>query len=306
MFSASNDQNFNSHLNQAKRLFAPGQPISVAEIQRHFRIGYSVALSLKTTIEGKAVDERRNYIARIIETALFFRDMYEEGNDGDTRAIAVLNPCKVRNTAIRSYIQQELYGRGLTLTQVAQHLADWAHADLRWPAQTIADEIIELCAEHERPMAKAGSIKCDLEQTDRTFLRLARYLRRMMTDDTSLHSRVFEWFIPMGFVPQGIGRRGQNYPEHVVPCIYLRNAAFDLYRRGKSIEQVAGFLRRNLVVVWISAEEASHLDRSKHRGGRGLKTTMPDRWTFENGCIFARLHDAGIEFSPPSGYACAH
>lgn len=29
------------------------------------------------------MDERRNYIARIIQTALLFRDMYEEGNDGE-------------------------------------------------------------------------------------------------------------------------------------------------------------------------------------------------------------------------------
>lgn len=307
MFNASNDPQFISLRKKARRLFAVGQPILVAEIQRHLRIGYSAALSLKAAMEEDAMDERRNYITRIVETALFFRDMHEEGQDGDTRAIALLKPFKVTNTAIRKYVLGELYGRcGLTLTQAAQQLAAWEHADPRWPAEDVADEVAELCAQHERPLASKGEIECEVERTGRAFVRLARYLRRMMTDDTSQHSRVFEWFIPMAMVPQGHGRSGQDYPEHVVPCIFLRDAAFDLYKRGKTIEQVVGFLRRNLVVVWISSNEANQLDRSVQSGGFGLKTKMPDGWTFEDGCIFERLHAAGIEFYPPAEYACSH
>lgn len=307
MLKASNNPHFISLRKPAIRFFAGKHPILVSEIQRHFRIGYSSALSLKAAIEEYVMDDRRNYINRIVQTALFFRDMHEEGQDGDTRAIALLNPFKVTNTAIRTYVLTELYDvGGLTLTQAAQQLAAWEHADPRWPAESVADEIAELCSEHERPMAKKGEIECEAERTDRAFVRLARYLRRMMTDNTSQHSRVFEWFIPMAMVPQGHGRSGQDYPEHVVPCIYLRNAAFDLYRQDKSIEQVAGFLRRNLVVVWISPEEANRLDHSVRSGGLGLKTTMPAGWTFEKGCIFDRLHAAKIEFYPPHGYACVH
>jgi hypothetical protein len=54
-------------------------------------------------------------------------------------------------------------------------------------------------------------------------------------------------------------------------------------------KEVALMLERFLVIAHISPKEADHLDHKL-----GLKTTMPDGWTWETGLVDARLTQAGI------------
>jgi hypothetical protein len=83
----------------------------------------------------------------------------------------------------------------------------------------------------------------------------------------------------------------------------LRDRCNELLRSGVPVNQVARWLRGWLVIVQITRSEADELDHY-----RGLKTVMPATWKFETGCLFERLHVAGIDFHRPQEFksACAH
>jgi hypothetical protein len=259
------------------------------------------------------MNEQQKYIRQIVETALFFREMYEEGNDGSTTAIALLKPIKaVSNIALRKYVLHELYmNRNLNLTDVAIQIAIWDDGgkwELPFKLEDIEGELREICHSHERPIK---FIKDELSKSvriNRSFLRAARYIKRIQNDEKApAHSRVVELFIPDEFVPKGAGKNGLGHREHVVPCVLLRDKCVELFRNGAIIEEVADFLKRYVVIVEISPSQQHSLDASKSKGGRGLKHCMPEGWEFESGCIFARLHDANILFDPPQGFtACYH
>ena len=63
---------------------------------------------------------------------------------------------------------------------------------------------------------------------------------------------------------------------------------------GRSDEEVAAFIRRNLRIVLLSGAECRQLDG---RSASGFKVTMPGDWAF-GGCAFERLTRAGIEWKP--------
>ncbi|MCV2361706.1 hypothetical protein LNV08_22320 [Paucibacter sp. TC2R-5] len=106
-----------------------------------------------------------------------------------------------------------------------------------------------------------------------------------------------EPLIPDSFVLFGRSKKGADRREHVVPRVVLCREAHDMFGRGESIKAVADLLRKYLKIVLISIEEKHHLDHEI-----GLKQRMPDGWSFEEGCTFARLHAANIEFDAiPSG-----
>lgn len=260
------------------------------------------------------MNEQQKYIRQIVETALFFREMYEEGNDGSTTAIALLKPIKaVSNVAIRKYVLHELYmNRNLNLTDVAIQIAIWDDSGkwhLPFKLEDIEGELREICHSQERPIK---FIKDELSKSvriHRSFLRAARYIKRIQDDEKApAHSRVVELFIPDEFVPRGVGKNGLGHREHVVPCVLLRDKCVELFEKDSAtIEEVADFLKRHVVIVEISPSQQHCLDASKSKGGRGLKHCMPTGWEFESGCIFARLHDANILFDPPQGFAaCCH
>jgi len=175
--------------------------------------------------------------------------------------------------------------------------------------EDIEGELREICHSHERPIK---FIKDELSKSvriHRSFLRAARYIKRIQDDEKApAHSRVVELFIPDEFVPRGAGKNGLGHREHVVPCVLLRDKCVKLFKNDSAtIEEVADFLKRYVVIVEISPSQQHCLDASKSKGGRGLKHCMPTGWEFESGCIFSRLHDANILFDPPQGFtACCH
>ena len=240
---------------------------------------------------------------RIFETALFFRDMHEERNDGDTRAIALLKPARtVSNKKLRQFVLHDLYrDRKLGLTDVALALDAWLQATP--DAVTVAGDIVELlrelCAPHEREVMNVVS---EDEIIARAYLRAARYLRRIEAEGVSSHSRVVEFFVPDAFVPTGHGREGGGHKEHVVPCVYLRDVALDWFRRGRSEIEVAQLLRHYVVIVHITPAQQQRLD-GKADEGVNLKVRMPDGWVMGVDSLFARLDKAGIAFDMPPGFS---
>jgi hypothetical protein len=104
----------------------------------------------------------------------------------------------------------------------------------------------------------------------------------------AVHSRLFETLIYNEYIELNEKAPGRKYPEHVVPCAYIRNLAFDMFWDGKTTNDVAAMIGRLLRIAYISDEEATKLD-AVH------KYTMPEGWTPENDSILRRLEDAGIQ-----------
>lgn len=104
----------------------------------------------------------------------------------------------------------------------------------------------------------------------------------------AVHSRIFETLIYNEYIKLNEKATNREYPEHVVPCAYIRNHAFDMFWDGKTTNEVAAMIGRLLRIAYLSEEDARTLD-AVH------KDTMPDDWNPENGSILRRLEDAGIQ-----------
>ena len=69
---------------------------------------------------------------------------------------------------------------------------------------------------------------------------------------------------------------------------------------GGMVSEIASFIRPFVVVVKISKDEREFLDIKA--GEQGWKTSMPLGWTFDKGCIYARLQEREPS-STRQGYA---
>jgi hypothetical protein len=298
----------------------------VAALQRHLRLGFSAATGLAGQLQREGVllcpwpgrapglhpdyrrvhvrsvknDARLNYIERIVQLALFFFELAEEDGNGDSRLIAAQLPGAGLDWAeVRARFRETWYGSApLSLTGAALAFHDWACARGAGPADLGAVEagIRAGCLPYERPFEPVPDPARRLE---RAYLRLARFYRRMLREDLSRHTRVADWFVPIAQAPQNHGQPGQH-PEHVVPCSVMRDAAAACFEDHWSIHDVAGLLRRWLVVIWIDDEDRRLLDHGIHH----LKHRMPDGWNGAADCVYARLHARGIAFAPAAGHPC--
>ena len=124
----------------------------------------------------------------------------------------------------------------------------------------------------------------------RTMHRVAYVLHGYWEEGRGAHTRLFDILIPDFYIEMGESANGRGHREHVVPCVYIRNLANDMYSQGASISDVAAMLNRLLAIVHITKEEAKTLDKQLK-----LKTKMPDKWCPKTGDIKARLKQAGIE-----------
>lgn len=77
--------------------------------------------------------------------------------------------------------------------------------------------------------------------------------------------------------------------EHVVPSIMIHNQVITMLQQGKSLTEVAQFIKMHLAIVWISKEEQEKLDIEL-----SLQTVMPKDWKWGDD-IFARLKIGDIE-----------
>ena len=107
-------------------------------------------------------------------------------------------------------------------------------------------------------------------------------------------TRLFiEPIIPNSFVLAGTSKAG-SYREHIVPRIILCEECHKKLEQDYSdgaLLDMAIFIRKFLKVILITSTEQRTLDHEL-----GLKTRMPDGWTFETGSPFARLDAAKIDY----------
>lgn len=97
--------------------------------------------------------------------------------------------------------------------------------------------------------------------------------------------------IPDEYVTVGESIAGREHREHVIPRKVICEECHKLFSAGESTEAIAQFIRKHLMIVYISKQEQYRLDSGKELN---LRQRMPDNWSFENGDPFARLQQAGI------------
>ncbi|MGX4640870.1 hypothetical protein [Massilia sp. SYSU DXS3249] len=249
------------------------------------------------TVKGNAP---LNYIERIVQLALFFFELAEEDTNGDSRLICHQLPLPtLKWQQVQAQFRQVWYGsKALSLTEAALAFHHWIceQGGLFGNLDGVETGIREGCQPYEGafyPVADPG------RRLERSYIRMARFYRRMVREDITQHSRIAEWFVPNAVVPQNDGKPGQH-PEHVVPCVVLRDLAKECFAKHQSVHDVAVLLRRLLVVIWIEPEHRDWLDFGKDN----LKNRMPENWNSMSGCLYARLHDKVISFQHASGHPC--
>ena len=104
----------------------------------------------------------------------------------------------------------------------------------------------------------------------------------------AVHSRIFETLIYNQYIELNQKSPDRKYPEHVVPCAYIRNHAFDMFWSGRSIDDVASMIERLLHIAYISNDEQKRVDAIN-------KDTMPEDWDPETDSILRRLEDADVD-----------
>lgn len=131
----------------------------------------------------------------------------------------------------------------------------------------------------------------------KTCLLLVRHFKNLTElDSYGFNSRIFEHMLhpERHFVFAGTSASvtpdAKTHPEHIVPCAVMIHECKRLIKEGLlPEEEIAALLQKHWKVAIITKEEQKCLDFEK-----GLKSTMPDGWRFEDGDTFARLNNAGI------------
>jgi hypothetical protein len=108
----------------------------------------------------------------------------------------------------------------------------------------------------------------------------------------AVHSRIFETLISNQYIELNRKSPERRYPEHIVPCAFIRDHAFQMYWDGKTPEDVEKMIERLLRIAYIRPDEAKVLD-AVH------KDTMPNDWNPRHDSILRRLEDAGITVVDP-------
>lgn len=130
------------------------------------------------------------------------------------------------------------------------------------------------------------------ELIDRAFYRIAWNINHMWSETGCSDTRLLmEPIIPYKFVLAGKSLGGDSYKEHVVPRVMLCEEAHRMYESGSTIDAVAVMIKKYLKIVLISNEEQHHIDHVL-----GLKTKMPDGWSFGDGDPYARLREGKVSF----------
>lgn len=149
----------------------------------------------------------------------------------------------------------------------------------------------------------------------RAFMRVAKYFKDVWDENhhneknpMPHHSRVMEimlWMAVSKYKNFSLGesvelRKRRNagetveiWVEHLVPMVYMGSCAAEMFKKGKSEEEVARMLQRCYRTATILKEEAERIDFEK-----GLKLKMPENWDCETGDVRARLEAAGIQLAP--------
>jgi hypothetical protein len=133
------------------------------------------------------------------------------------------------------------------------------------------------------------------EMLNRAFQRISWNVKHMWEETGRSDTRLFmEPLIPDKFVIVGESKSGGTHREHIVPRVVICEQCHRMFQEGKSIDEVAKFIRKYLKVILVSKDEQDRLDKGANLN---LRQRMPDGWTFETGSEFDRLKVAGIEYA---------
>jgi hypothetical protein len=133
------------------------------------------------------------------------------------------------------------------------------------------------------------------ELITRAFERLSRILYEQWQeggggDSKNGDTRLFDWLIDDKYVLIGESKKGNNWREHLVPRVVIRDICCDEFKLGKTYEEVAETIRTLLKIARISIEEREYIDHEL-----GLKTEMPKDWDYTTGDYMRRLRDGNVE-----------
>lgn len=307
---------------------------SVARLQRELGLGHSISAALidclaeegtlqtaygtrplrlhpryvAQNVRDVSQSPRTRYVNRLVALALFFFECHEEGHCGHSKIPGLLSPVPaVTCTTLRDLFLTRWFGHDkLLLTEAALAFHAWLTecGYVTFDDGGMLEAIMVACAEHER-VPLTGLLPAQI--VDRSHLRLARCYRHMLSDGVGAHSRVFEWYVAGDLVPRGASSERQlhgagagSHAEHVVPCAFVRDTALRWLEQGRPLEDVVLMTKRCLVVVNITEEQRSMLDD----GPDSLRDSMPQGWDIGTGCVYERLHDKGITFTPASAVDC--
>ena len=124
-----------------------------------------------------------------------------------------------------------------------------------------------------------------------------QHLRNAIKFQKATHSRFMEnlahpedYFLLCGESKKYRAEGGKKYNEHIVPLVVLRDQSKRLIEEGKDDEYIAKLFAKHWKLAHITKDEAAIMDKKL-----GLKSRMPDGWSFEEGNTFARLEAASIE-----------
>jgi hypothetical protein len=92
--------------------------------------------------------------------------------------------------------------------------------------------------------------------------------------EARVHTRLFDTLVPRCYIEIGRSINGGGHIEHLVPCVMLRDRAFEMFWKNEGSnnvyeveKNVAAMLEQFLRVAHISPDEANNLDHKL-----GLKT----------------------------------
>lgn len=292
---------------------------STALLQAHFLLNYTDALEILERLEQASVVSPENFAgfrflspgsytprsfnatpmqrhARMLrDLALYVVESLEEGHlvRGEGLRIVADRP---RQYGLDAAILDRVRGtrpEGAAAPVLASatslcYMEPFASISATFDSKELEGCLERACQEVEREFRPVDSAYIP----HRALTRLVRFWEmRLLQGWTSGWSRT-EPFIADQMVPHGQGHNGGRRREHVVPTNFLRDRAMDLIGSGVSLEEIARWLRPYIVIVRITEEERQRVDSL-------WKNQMPDDWSFESGCIYARLHGAKIGFTPP-------
>lgn len=159
-------------------------------------------------------------------------------------------------------------------------------------------------AEHEGPVfsvnknpAQKPNLSRD-ERIQRAFKRAALVLFEAWEEGWG-HTRLLdEPLISDHLVEVGQSLKGADRREHVIPLKLIYDRCEKMFESGASVQSVAEFLQRHVRIVRIANVERQKIDHTL-----GLKTKMPEGWSFDDpgADIYARLRLGEVEWKPLEG-----
>ncbi len=290
--------------------------ISISLLQRRLRMGYTRARALVdelgrrgilgdvnpfglfhvhpsrfTPLEVPARPEVTH--ARLIHDLAWYLVEYQD--DKHTECVYMLAQGLARYSKIRPALPATIgteSNDGL-LPRVAAAISRMPEFSSKVPADLIEQDLLLACSSSEiRPLASDPELS-----RWRGVYFACRYLKRRLMEGENPHTRALEFFTHRYPAGMGKGRvlNGKGHREHVVPLKALSMKAYELLKAGLSEQAVAQWIEPYVRVVIIDKADAARLDH-----GMRLKTAMPPGWKFGRDCMYARLHEADIQFDAPA------